>query len=258
MNSNNLKQLPFDFILCINLKRSVERKERIIKIINEIIYSQEFDFIEACDGNDLKANYPELPDNFKFYRNWKIESDSNKYWNRELNIGEIACSISHFKSWEYVAKSNKRTLIIEDDAYFCEDFLNKMKLIYKEYLNNISSTEIDFLYLGRNDLLKEFKMLTENICIPSFSYRSHAYIITPRMANILINSENFKNNLIPVDEFLPTIYCDHLREDIKTLFPNMRLKAFAVEPSIVFQLEDVDSENVCSRSLIENTDLFIK
>lgn len=242
----------FHYILCINLDRHKERQLRIISTLSNLRISPDsYEFINACDCEDLKNNFPNLPQDFHLYKGWKIESENN-YWNREMKLGEIGCSISHFKAWKRVVQLDKTTLVLEDDAYFIDDFKQRLELITKE----MSMNKFDLLYLGRNDLSKEWKMITESVCVPSFSYRSHAYVITPELALKLIQSE-FKRNLIPVDEFLPSLYCDHLRKDIRIFYPKHEdLKIYAAQPNIILQLEDVDKTNELAQSTIEFTEEY--
>jgi len=45
-------------IICINLKRRSDRKEKMMIIFKK--NNMNYDFFEAIDGNELKPNYPDL------------------------------------------------------------------------------------------------------------------------------------------------------------------------------------------------------
>lgn len=59
-------------------------------------------------------------------------------------------------------------------------------------------------------------------------------MLTQHAARLLL-SAGLGDALIPVDEFLPAMYLDHPREDVRARFP-ARLGALAFDPPIVQQL----------------------
>jgi collagen beta-1,O-galactosyltransferase len=78
------------------------------------------------------------------------------------------------------------------------------------------------------------KPAIKGIVKPGYSHCTFAYILTrPAIEKLL--STSFEKDIIPVDEFLPAMYIDHPREDVRKRYPKI-LRAYAFEPPIAFQL----------------------
>lgn len=78
----------------------------------------------GLSGDIMDAVIPEdLPvtvlDNYRFS------------WARPLTDGEIACALSHKKAWEIAARSDKPTLILEDDVLLSNDISDVLQAISK-------------------------------------------------------------------------------------------------------------------------------
>tara|TARA_B110000879_G_C11154290_1_gene506102 strand:- start:1307 stop:2101 length:795 start_codon:yes stop_codon:yes gene_type:complete len=59
-------------------------------------------------------------------------------WERPLSHAEVCCYLSHQSLWQRVAAENKPALILEDDAYVCDDLqqlLNEMSALATNYIN---------------------------------------------------------------------------------------------------------------------------
>lgn len=100
--------------------------------------------------------------------------------NRPLLKGEFGCSVSHYRVWQKVADSGLNGLILEEDAVF--DEINPSHVDWM--LENHDSAWLGYRWNGMG-----------------YWYNCHAYAITPETANLLI--EDFHNNIIPVDEWIP-------------------------------------------------------
>ena len=100
--------------------------------------------------------------------------------DRPLLKGEFGCSVSHYRVWQKIAESNLNGLILEEDAVFDEINPNHVEWVLEDH---------DSAWLGYrwNSL--------------GYWYNCHAYAITPDTAKLLI--EDFHNNIIPVDEWIP-------------------------------------------------------
>ena len=100
--------------------------------------------------------------------------------NRTLLKGEFGCSVSHLRAWEKIASSNSNGLILEEDAVYDSINTNKVNTLLNSH---------DSVWLGYrlNDM--------------GYWYNCHAYAITPDTARLLI--QDFKDNIIPVDEWVP-------------------------------------------------------
>jgi glycosyl transferase, family 25 len=59
-------------------------------------------------------------------------------WERPLSRAEVSCYLSHKSLWQRVINENEPALILEDDAYVCDDFpqlLNDMSVMPVNYIN---------------------------------------------------------------------------------------------------------------------------
>jgi glycosyl transferase family 25 len=118
--------------------------------------------------------------------------------------------------------------ILEDDAVFSTDFLHRL-------IEGITaaSRRFDLLYLGR--LPQEPDQSEDNgFAVPGYSHCTYGYLLTFRAARLLL-AAHLGRALIPVDEFLPAMYLDHPRADVRKRFPP-RLRALAFNPPLVHQL----------------------
>ena len=127
IDNKQLIQLSWDNIFIINLSRRSDRKISMIgKLAIENIGT--YEFIEAFDGLDANINLQYL--DYKTNKNIPI-----------ITSGHFACLLSHIKAIK-LAKSRgyKNIMVLEDDVYFCSNFLNKLQ---KLFIPNF-----DMLYLG--------------------------------------------------------------------------------------------------------------
>jgi len=171
-------------------------------------------------GYDLKAgfDYQELtPEEMsKFgvnkHPNWKIEGD-NTFWNREVTDGEIGCSLAHVDTWvDAYANEREVTMILEDD------FVEQLPVPW-EQIQGLLEKGYDLIYLGRNALEPNEETPIEgfpNWVEPSYSYNAHAYILSKRGIEILVEQyiEKYKNEMFVIDEFLPVAFKRTQRTDI--------------------------------------------
>ena len=100
--------------------------------------------------------------------------------NRTLLKGEFGCSVSHLRVWEKIANSNSNGIILEEDAVYDSIDTDKVNVLLNSH---------DSVWLGYrlNDM--------------GYWYNCHAYAITPDTAKLLV--QDFKDNIIPVDEWVP-------------------------------------------------------
>lgn len=162
---------------------------------------------------------------------WKIDS-KNPWWNRPLKKGEISCSINHWLCWNHAIETAENMfLILEDDVYFVDEFMAQLEQGLKRL--NSYDPKWELLYLGRVPLENDAYVIG-GIVRPGYSHCTFAYMLTRSGVKKVLDAE-FEKALIPVDEFLPAMYIDHPREDVRRRFPK-RLSTYAFEPAIVFQL----------------------
>lgn len=167
--------------LVISLLRRSDRKYEFQK--NGL---QDFKYIEAIDGDSHLFRRCEAR------KNW-----IDPFQNRPLQHNEVACFLSHIKAWKECVEINEPVIVMEDDAVVQSNYNESQ---YKALLD-----EWDFIYLQRNENEPELtESVSELIEIPFYPYNLTGYVITPKAAEILINSVDLKD-MIPVDEFLPEI-----------------------------------------------------
>ena len=120
--------------------------------------------------------------------------------NRTLLKGEFGCSVSHLRVWEKIANSNSNGIILEEDAVYDSIDTDKVNRLLNSH---------DSVWLGYrlNDM--------------GYWYNCHAYAITPDTARLLI--QDFKDNIIPVDEWVPMKLKDKhnyfYKEEVVTQIP---------------------------------------
>ena len=158
--------------------------------------------------------------------NWKIESE-NSFWNREVTDGEIGCSLSHIDLWvNSYEKEKEITMVLE------EDFVEQLPVPWDQ-VESLLDKGYDLIYLGRNALKPEEENLIEgyqNWVEPSYSYNTHAYILSKRGIELLVEHyiERYKNKMFVIDEFFSVAFKQTDRNDILTEYEDLPpLKAAA-------------------------------
>ena len=213
----------------VNLKRRADRRarmERVLPATWDVQFTSDWD--GPMDGQDIDPD--DLP-GFKLYP-WAIPSD-NPWWSRPLKLGEIGCAISHWLCWQKAAADAANpALILEDDIVLADHFAARLQSCLTRLW--ITDPHWDLLYLGRWPLDHEDRAVTGGIVHPGYSYCTFGYLLSASGLAAMLSC-GFERALIPVDEFIPALYMDHPREDIRSLYPK-RLKAYALEPPLVTQL----------------------
>ena len=107
-------------IFVINLKRSVDRKKHMEKVLSELPIKVEF--VEAIDGKELSDE--------KIFQVYDDEI-CKKNINRSLSKPEISIALNHIKVWKLLQKQN-----IEDAFVMEDDVMIKDKKVFLEILKN--------------------------------------------------------------------------------------------------------------------------
>ena len=121
----------------INLERCPEKRSRMIKRMEN--YPEiNYEIYNAIDGQNLTDEY--MKDNdYNTLNKW-----IDPFQNRKTTKGEIGCSLSHFNVYEKAfCMEHEITLVIEDDAEFSDDFIDKLK----KTLNDLDTIDWDMCYL---------------------------------------------------------------------------------------------------------------
>ena len=98
----------FDKVYVLTLDRATDRQENIRKVLNGL----NWEFFKATDKNDL--SFEELTKN-KVYDD-QVHRET-KRTSRSMNLGEVACALSHVRMYQdMLDKGYERILILEDDV----------------------------------------------------------------------------------------------------------------------------------------------
>ena len=104
-------------IYCINLKRSIERREKMLAELKKLPLESEF--IDAVDGRQLSES--ELK---QAYSKWRTRFR----FGRGLTAGEIGCALSHVKFYgQLLATEDKSAFVLEDDVTLTERAADALK-----------------------------------------------------------------------------------------------------------------------------------
>lgn len=162
---------------------------------------------------------------------WQIESD-NPWWSRPLKYGEISCTLAHLACWRDAADRGDEpyVLILEDDAVLTDGFVAALL----DGLDRLEQAGVEFglLYLGRFPLEPDHDAVP-GFVVPGYSHCTFGYVLARKALDVLLGAE-LEHAIVPVDEFLPALYIDHPRSDLRARFPQ-QLTALAFEPPLVRQ-----------------------
>ncbi|MFE7077096.1 glycosyltransferase family 25 protein [Streptomyces sp. NPDC057620] len=172
---------------------------------------------------------------------WRIPSD-RAWWNRSLRFGEIGCALSHLACWrDAAARAEPYLMVLEDDVVLVPGFLE----VLLDELNRLAShgPAFDLLYLGRCPRGVD-RPVRPGLVSPGFSYATTGYLVGRAGLEVML-SARLDQAILPVDEFLPALYTDHPRPDVRARFPQ-RLTALAFDPPLLTDLP-VDGEDSNTR-----------
>jgi glycosyl transferase family 25 len=154
----------------------------------------------------------------------------NPWWTRHLKLGEIACTLSHWNVWTFAQRCGfDGVIVLEDDA--------KPEPEFAEHAARLAALdamdpEWDLLYLGRARVQPD-RGVRGAFVLPGFSYHTHAYALSSRGVSKML-ATNLDQAIIPADEFLPAMFMEHPRADVRQRFPPT-LHAYAFAQDIVNQ-----------------------
>jgi len=103
-------------IFVISLKKSVERRETVYRVLNS--QSINFEFIDAIDGRVKPFPLQERFNEKKFI----------DHRGRPAEPGELGCYASHMLAWEKVSEINEACVVLEDDFILSDEFISGIKI----------------------------------------------------------------------------------------------------------------------------------
>ena len=244
-----------DKIFIVNLERRVDRRAEMEARLSELNLPEEvqskFEFFPAVDGSTIDEDFMKQG-NYGVWDDWKNTEIPLHFYQRDIRKGEIGCALSHVNIWKRVVEEGlKEVLILEDDAGFGRHF----KYLFQRALDFCRHVKAedkwDLLYLGRNGMTPDVIQIRNYLSMPGFSYCTHGYMVTLSGAKKLL-SVGFEQDIIPVDEFLPAMFQQHIRGDIVDHFALPEpIWAYAVTPNVVHQVDYSDSDTECSSDTIK-------
>ena len=203
----------------INLEKDIKRKEDMIQNIKEYNVDNyiNFNFIKATEQKTF-SEY-----NFKICNTW-----FDRNLGTGITVGEVGCSLSHYKCWnEFYNSKKEHAIIFEDDIQFTNDFYENFKILINY------PTDADVVYIHRKPLKRnEESKYDNNFTKIKASYWLCGYLLTRTGVEKLLQT-NFLNNLIVVDEFLPLLYDSEYLANYKSYYNHMRMYAFVL---VIFPL----------------------
>lgn len=213
----------------VNLPRRPDRRAIMEATVPpELKATYTSDWPETFDGHQIDRSYLEAAGVRLFA--WQIES-GNPWWSRPLKLGEIGCALAHWECWRHAAHYGDEpyVLILEDDAVLGDTFLDDLL----GALTRLSRARaFDLLYLGRHPLEPD-RPAASGFVSPGYSHCTYAYLLRRKAIDPLL-ATRLDQAIVPVDEFLPSLYIDHPRPDLRARFPR-RLTALAFAPPLVRQ-----------------------
>jgi glycosyl transferase, family 25 len=214
----------------VNLRRRPDRRRRMTTLLpGELRVRFTSDWSGPFDGLDLDRRIVEAA-GYRLFP-WKLPS-ANAWWDRSLRRGEVGCALSHLACWRDAEANHERfAVVLEDDVTLAPDFLERL-LAGLRWLTHHGHA-FDVLYLGRCPRGRDLPVVP-GLVAPGFSYGSFGYLLSGGGLEAILGA-HFGQAILPVDEFLPAMYVDHPRPDIRARFPR-RVVALAFDPPLVEQL----------------------
>jgi glycosyl transferase family 25 len=184
--------------IVISLKKSIDRREFIIKQCNQI--GIEYEILEGIDGRTLPENICT-----KF-----IQARKNAYAPKglppstwEVAPGVVGCALSHINAYKKIVESNtEAALILEDDAILTDSIKllmdNKKVIKYlrdkKVELIQLAAVKSDYIYLPEIKLLSRIKLA------PGLTIGKAAKIIPGASCYIISKSgaQKLLDNILPL------------------------------------------------------------
>jgi glycosyl transferase family 25 len=213
----------------LNLGRRTDRRERITRMLPPGLpvtftsdWTGPFDSERITQSTLDAAGVALYP--------WQMDS-GDEDWCRPMKLGEIGCTLHHLACWQDARSGGTEpyVVVLEDDAVLAPDFLEKLLAGLRRLEDGPA---FDLLYLGRIHYEPaEDSPAIAGFVRPGLSYGTHGYLLTRSALPVLLNTGLHKA-IVPVDEFLPCMYLDHPRTDLRAQFPR-RLRALAFDPVIV-------------------------
>ncbi|CAM4595492.1 unnamed protein product [Leuciscus chuanchicus] len=220
--------MAFNQVYLINLKRREDRRDRMLRSLE--VLGIDVTLTDAVDGKTLNSTQ------LRALGIEMLPGYKDPYSDRVLTKGEIGCFLSHYSIWKKVVElQQQQVLVLEDDVRFETNFKSRLNTIMKDVKQ--SGLQWDLIYVGRKRLqIKHPERWVEgvkNLVSPDYSYWTLGYALSLQGAKTLLEAQPL-SKMLPVDEFLPVMFNKHPKEEYMSHFKPRHLKAFSVEPLLLF------------------------
>ncbi|KAK6309070.1 hypothetical protein J4Q44_G00205330 [Coregonus suidteri] len=219
-------KMGFDEIFLINLKRRLDRRQRMLSTMASL--GLQATLTDAVDGKALNTSQ------LQTLGIEMIPGYKDPYSGRVLTRGEIGCFLSHHSTWVQMAERGL-SKVLEDDVRFEPRFKRRMMTIMEEVEK--AQLDWDLIYVGRKRMqVRQPERSVEgvnNLVEADYSYWTLGYALSAQGAKKLLAAQAF-SKMLPVDEFLPVMFNKHPNSDFMSHFEPRDLKAFSVEPLLLY------------------------
>lgn len=220
--------MGFDKIILVNLKRRLDRRTRMLKTMSSLGLHTVLE--EAVDGKALNSSQLQAL-GIEMMPGYK-----DPYSGRVLTRGEIGCFLSHYSIWKQVVeKGIPKVLVLEDDVRFEPRFKRRIQSI----MDDVDKTQLDWdlIYVGRKRMQVQQPEQSvdgvNNLVKADYSYWTLGYALSLQGAKKLLDAKPL-SKMLPVDEYLPVMFNKHPNTAFMTHFEPRDLKAFSVEPLLIY------------------------
>uniref|UniRef100_A0A673J3W8 Procollagen galactosyltransferase 2-like n=1 Tax=Sinocyclocheilus rhinocerous TaxID=307959 RepID=A0A673J3W8_9TELE len=221
-------KMGFDEIFLINLKRRLDRRERMLNTMAAL--GLEATLADAVDGKALNTSHLQAL-GIEMMPGYK-----DPYSGRVLTRGEIGCFLSHHFTWKQVVERGlQHVLVLEDDVRFEPRFKRRLQTI----MEDVEKAQLnwDLIYVGRKRMQVAQPEVSvegvDNLVEADYSYWTLGYALSQQGAKKLLAAQPF-GKMLPVDEFLPVMFNKHPNAAYMSHFDPRDLRAFSVEPLLLY------------------------
>lgn len=180
------EKLPPIFV--INLPRDDKRRRDMSARLDQV--GLPYEFIEAVDGKAMAPEYQALYDRTRRMR----------YFGRDLKLGELGCTFSHYKIFKKMDAENiEHAVILEDDAIFEKEF--------EQVLSALMDTSVPWdviRFLGSKKIYKRgCRKITPLVGryslarLPTTPGGAHGYLLSLKAARAMI--KYMQRTWMPID-----------------------------------------------------------
>jgi GR25 family glycosyltransferase involved in LPS biosynthesis len=203
----------------INLKKRTDRLQVTSQRLKEFGYNNVLR-VDAVDGYQDWGKYKHFVDP------GAMESIMNGYRtdDTQLSKGAVGCSLSHFKLWNFLAKSDKEAFIIfEDDT--------SPTLTYNDVKKKINKAPSDWDIILFGALYNDCINIDEHFCRINRFMCTHAYAIRKKTAAYLL-----ENGAFPIKQQIDAWISD--------LSQSRTLNVYAIRNSNWLQNDEINSTDI--------------